>query len=123
MYGNQFMLATHKIKTRQWATDLLFITLIFGLFYAIWMGSYPLFTPDEGRYSEVAREMVASGDYITPRVDGVAFLDKPILYYWLQATAIQLFGINEWALRIFPGLFGIFGCLLMYMFGRMLFDR
>jgi 4-amino-4-deoxy-L-arabinose transferase-like glycosyltransferase len=118
------MLATHKIqKRRQWETDLLFITLIFGLFYAIWIGSYALFTPDEGRYSEVAREMVVSGDYITPRLNGVAFLDKPALYYWLQASAIHLFGLKEWALRFWPAVFGILGCLVTYAAGHSLFNR
>ncbi|MBV8802043.1 MAG: glycosyltransferase family 39 protein, partial [Gammaproteobacteria bacterium] len=94
-----------------------------GLFYAFWIGSYALFTPDEGRYSEVAREMVASGDYITPRLNGVAFLDKPALYYWLQASAIQLFGLKEWALRFWPAALGIIGCLLTYTAGYVLFNR
>jgi 4-amino-4-deoxy-L-arabinose transferase-like glycosyltransferase len=97
--------------------------MLFIVFYIVWLGSYPVFTPDEGRYSEVAREMVATGDYITPRVNGVTFLDKPILYYWLQALAIRLFGLKEWTLRLFPALFGVLGCLVVYVFGRQLFDR
>lgn len=103
--------------------DIFFLTLFLGVFYFAFLGSYPLFTPDEGRYSEVAREMVATGDYITPRVNGVAFLDKPILYYWLQATAIFLFGVKEWALRLFPALLGVIGCLMTYLCGRQLFNR
>lgn len=117
------MLATNKIQTRQWIIDLFFIALIFGFFYAIWIGSYALFTPDEGRYSEVAREMVASSDYVTPRLNGVAFLDKPVLYYWLQASAIHLFGLKEWALRFWPTVIGIFGCLITYIAGHALFNR
>ena len=113
-----------KLKSqRSWIIDLALLGAILSLFYAFCLGSYPLFTPDEGRYSEVAREMVATGDYITPRVNGVIFLDKPILYYWLQATAINLFGLNEWALRFFPALFGVFGCLMSYACGRKLFNR
>lgn len=108
---------------RSWIIDLVLLGGILTLFYAFYLGSYPLFTPDEGRYSEVAREMVATGDYITPRVNGVAFLDKPILYYWLQAIAINLFGLNEWALRFFPALFGVLGCLMSYICGRKLFNR
>ena len=64
------------MQRRNFFTDLFSLTILFGLFYFLYLGSYPLFTPDEGRYSEVAREMVATGDYITPRVNGVAFLDK-----------------------------------------------
>lgn len=108
---------------QQWIMDMVFISLILLCFYCFCLGSYPLFTRDEGRYCEVAREMIVSGDYITPRVDGVAFLDKPVLYYWLQATAMLLFGIKEWALRLFPVLFGVFGCVMTYVCGRRLFDR
>lgn len=112
-----------SFKHRDWLTDILCLAFILLVFYSAWLGSYPLFTPDEGRYSEAAWEMVATGDYITPRVNGVAFLDKPILYYWLQATAITLFGIKEWALRFFPMLLGILGCIIVYICGRHLFDR
>lgn len=112
-----------KTAYRDWLVDIFFLSISVLFFYCLWLGQYPLFTPDEGRYSEVAREMVASGDYITPRINGVPFLDKPVLYYWLQAFAIQLFGIKEWALRLFPALFGMMGCLLTYVCGRHLFDR
>lgn len=112
---------SHSIQ--KWIGDLITIAILVGVFYALWMGSYALFTPDEGRYSEVAREMVATNDYITPRLNGVVFLDKPIFYYWLQASAIKLFGIKEWALRLWPMLFGIIGCLMTYIAGHLLFNR
>lgn len=112
-----------RILQNDWLLDLLFFAVLIIAFYTAWLGSYPVFTPDEGRYTEVAREMIASGDYITPRVNGVVFLDKPILYYWLQAAAIKVFGLKEWAFRFFPALFGVFGCLITYVCGRMLFDR
>ncbi|MHB1221594.1 MAG: glycosyltransferase family 39 protein [Gammaproteobacteria bacterium] len=106
-----------------WIRDIAFLAVVIFLFYMCWLGSYPLFTPDEGRYSEVAREMVATGDYITPRVNGVVFLDKPVLYYWLQATAIHLFGVTEWSLRFFPAMLAVLGCLITYVTGRNLFCR
>lgn len=112
-----------KLKYSDWIIDVLFLSSTLLVFYLLWLGKYPLFSPDEGRYAEAAREMVTTGDYITPRVNGVAFLDKPILYYWLQAIAIHLFGLKEWALRLFPALLGIFGCLITYICGRHLFDR
>jgi 4-amino-4-deoxy-L-arabinose transferase-like glycosyltransferase len=79
--------------------------------------------PDEGRYSAVAREMIFSGDYITPRLDGIPFLDKPILYYWLQVIAMKLFGVTEWALRFFPMAIGILNCLITYTCIRFCFNR
>lgn len=124
MYGNQNVLSTNKTdSTQSWLIDLIFITALLGIFYALWIGGHALFTPDEGRYSEVAREMVVTGDYITPRLNGVAFLDKPVFYYWLQASAIHLFGLKEWALRFWPALIGILGCVMTYFTGRTLFTR
>jgi 4-amino-4-deoxy-L-arabinose transferase-like glycosyltransferase len=118
------VLSTNKSKSPQsWLIDLLLMAILFGVFYALWIGGHALFTPDEGRYSEVAREMVVTGDYITPRLNGVAFLDKPILYYWLQASAILLFGLKEWALRFWPACAGVLGCLMTYAAGRQLFNR
>src|SRR4026207_1217719 len=73
----------HSIREPSWFRDLVFIASLLAIFYFFGLGSYPLFTPDEGRYSEIAREMIATGDYITPHLNGVVFLDKPILYYWL----------------------------------------
>jgi len=118
------VLSTNKVNSaRSWLIDGIFVVTLLGIFYALWIGSHALFTPDEGRYSEVAREMIATGDYITPRLNGVSFLDKPILYYWLQASAIQLFGLKEWALRFWPAFIGVLGCLLTYVTGRALFNR
>lgn len=113
---------TTTIK-RSALTDILCLTLLVSLFYFLWLGSYPLFTPDEGRYTEVAREMLTHHDFITPRVDGVPFLDKPALYYWLQAASLALFGMKEWAVRFFPACFGIAGSLMAYAAGRYLYNR
>lgn len=116
-------LHSREKNTQSWLFDLLFLGLFLGFFYAIWLGSHALFTPDEGRYSEVAREMLVTGDYITPRLNGVPFLDKPALYYWLQASAIHFFGLKEWALRFWPALMGVLGSLVVYGAGRILFNR
>lgn len=93
--------------------------VIFGLY----LGTRPLNIPDEGRYPNVARDMVATGQLITPKVDGVPFLDKPILYYWLEAASMKAFGVNSWAIRLPQALFGLLGCLAIYLFGRKFFNR
>ena len=64
--------------------------LYFGL-----LGTIPLLDPDEGRYAEITREMLATGDYVTPHLNGVAYLEKPPLYYWGTALGLTLFGENE----------------------------
>ena len=56
--------------------------------------------PDEPRYAEVAREMFVTGDYISPRLCGCLWFEKPPLLYWLAAVAYRLFGVNEFAARL-----------------------
>lgn len=92
---------------------------------AIWfghsLGTRALWSPDEGRYAEIPREMVASGDYVTPRLNGIKYFEKPPLVYWLTAGSVRTFGLNEWALRLWPALFAVLGCLAVYGLGTRLF--
>ena len=64
----------------------------------------PLAVPDEGRYGEVGRWMLQSGDWLTPRLNGIPFFHKPPYLYWLEAISLATFGINELALRLVPAL-------------------
>lgn len=87
-------------------------------------GSTPLLDdPNDGQYAEVAREMLESGDWISPHLNGVLFLNKPPLLYWLIASSYALFGINEAAARL-PGILTtIVTVLLLHRLGTTLFDR
>ena len=69
----------------------------------------PLLMPDEGRYVGVAREMLRSGDWLVPRLDGLPFFHKPPLMYWVDAAAMAVLGANQFAARIAP----VLGALLM----------
>ncbi|HXR25926.1 MAG TPA: phospholipid carrier-dependent glycosyltransferase [Candidatus Binataceae bacterium] len=71
-----------------------------ALFYVVGLGGPALWEPDEGRYAEIAREMVVSGDYVTPRDNGVRYFEKPPLVYWAGALAIRTLGRNEFAVRL-----------------------
>jgi 4-amino-4-deoxy-L-arabinose transferase-like glycosyltransferase len=71
-----------------------------------------LANPDEGRYSEISREMVASGDWVTPRLNGIKYFEKPPLQYWATAVSLKLFGENEYSARIYVALCGL-GCVLL----------
>jgi 4-amino-4-deoxy-L-arabinose transferase-like glycosyltransferase len=64
------------------------------------IGTRALIHPDEGRYAEVGREMAASGDWITPRLNGLKYLEKPPLQYWLTAAAFEAFGVDNAAARL-----------------------
>ncbi|NCP62523.1 MAG: phospholipid carrier-dependent glycosyltransferase [Alphaproteobacteria bacterium] len=103
--------------------DLVILGLIISLFFGIFLGTRPLSVPDEGRYTEIPREMVETGDFVTPRLNGVKYFEKPPLVYWLAAASVKAFGINEWALRFWPAIFALFGCLATYLFGRRFYSR
>lgn len=60
----------------------------------------PLWEPDEARYSEIPREMLALGDWLTPRLNHVLYFEKPPLQYWLSAISMKLFGVNAIAPRL-----------------------
>ncbi len=62
--------------------------------------------PDEGRYAEIAREMAASGDWITPRLNDLKYFEKPPLQYWATAATFKAFGVNEWTARLAPAIAG-----------------
>lgn len=65
------------------------------------LGAYPLIDPTEGRYAEIAREMVTTGDWVTPKThQGQPFLGKPPLSFWLTAISYKALGINEFAARL-----------------------
>ncbi len=82
-----------------------------------------LIKPDEGRYAEIPREMVASGDWVTPRLNDLKYFEKPPLQYWATATAYTLFGEHQWTSRLWTGLTG-FACILLVWFaGLRLFGR
>jgi 4-amino-4-deoxy-L-arabinose transferase-like glycosyltransferase len=82
-----------------------------------------LFDPDEGRYAEIPREMVASGDWVTPRLDAIKYFEKPPLGYWATAAAFELFGQHAWTVRLWPALSGMLGLMLTFGLGRRLYDQ
>ena len=81
--------------------------ILAAILYLPGLGRPALWEPDEGRYAEIAREMVISGDYVTPRDDFELYFEKPPLVYWAEAAAIQIFGVNEFAVRLPAALFSI----------------
>jgi 4-amino-4-deoxy-L-arabinose transferase-like glycosyltransferase len=99
---------------------------LFLAFTVIWFGSLDyrkLIQPDEGRYAEIAREMATSGNFITPRLNGIKYFEKPPLQYWTTAATFKLFGENEWTARIWPGLTGFLSVLLAFITANRLFGQ
>jgi 4-amino-4-deoxy-L-arabinose transferase-like glycosyltransferase len=103
----------------------LWLALAFAML-ALWfvkLPERPLAHPDEGRYAEISREMVASGDWVTPRLNGFAYLQKPPLQYWATAAAYEAFGISEWTARLWTALTGLAAVLVTGFAGRRLLGR
>jgi 4-amino-4-deoxy-L-arabinose transferase-like glycosyltransferase len=100
--------------------------LAWTLLAVAWFASVPLrplFDPDEGRYAEIPREMLASGDWVTPRFNDLKYFEKPPLQYWATATTYELFGVREWTSRLW-GVGLAFACLpLIYLWTRRLYGE
>src|ERR1700733_4161652 len=89
--------------------------LLWIILAAVWFATMPvrpLVDPDEGRYAEIPREMVAAGDWITPRLNGLKYFEKPPLQYWATAASYSVFGLSEWTARLWTVGLG-FLCLPM----------
>jgi 4-amino-4-deoxy-L-arabinose transferase-like glycosyltransferase len=102
------------------------LLLLLAVFATLWFGSLDyrkLIKPDEGRYSEIPREMVATGNWTTPRLNGIKYFEKPVLQYWTTAAAFNVFGQHDWSARLWPGLTGFLGVLLTWFTGCRLFGR
>ena len=81
--------------------------LICGVLWFAGLEYRGLFMPDEGRYADIAREMLDAGDWVTPRLNGLKYFEKPPLQYWATAGAFALFGVDEWTARLWPALTGL----------------
>jgi 4-amino-4-deoxy-L-arabinose transferase-like glycosyltransferase len=103
--------------------DLLILAMVGSALFGVMLGSRALSVPDEGRYAEIPREMVMTGDWLTPRLNGVKYFEKPPLVYWITALSIRLFGLSEWSIRLVPALFALLGCLTLYVAGTNLYGR
>lgn len=105
-----------------WLKDLLFLFFLILLFFSIGLGARPYITPSEARYIEIPRQMLTTGDFITPHINGVQYFEKPPLFYWLQAVFLSL-GNNEFMGRIATTLIVTLTCLVTYATGRLLYGR
>ena len=99
---------------------LVAVTLLMSFFG---LGSVTLFDVDEAVFSQATKEMVGSGDWITPTYNGENRYDKPILFYWLMGASYKVFGINEFGARFPSALSGFLLCMALFFFVRHFHDR
>ena len=114
-----------KPALRQYLDQIVLLTLG-ALCYVLFfhgLGDIGLIGPDEPRYSAIAREMLTTGDYITPRLYGIPWFEKPALMYWLAALGFKIFGVNEFGARFPSALGASISVFAVYWCGRRLWDR
>ena len=109
------MLSSTRVKT-------LLAVVLLALAWFVALGHRDLFQTDEGRYAEIPREMLATGDWVTPRLDGLKYFEKPPLQYWATAVAYSLFGESNATSRLWTALLGFLGILMTAYVARRLFD-
>lgn len=99
-----------------WLVWIVAFGLVFG-----GLGLSGILDNNEGLYAEIPREMLASGDWrawVIPHLNGLPYMEKPPLLYWLTALSFALFGVNEWAARLTPALSGLACVAMLLRFGR-----
>lgn len=97
-------------------------TAAIALLALVWLAALawprPLMLPDEGRYVGVAWEMMRSGDWLTPTLNGLPYFHKPPLFYWITATSMSVFGPGDWSARAAPLLGAWAGAMAVFLFMR-----
>jgi 4-amino-4-deoxy-L-arabinose transferase-like glycosyltransferase len=112
------MIDLHRNKKLLWSLAIGFILVSLYV-----LGVRTLVPPDEGRYAEMAREMFASGDWITTRLNGIKYFEKPPLQTWMNALTFAAFGVGDWQARLWTGISGIAGVLLTAYAGSRVFGQ
>ena len=107
----------HKFKT-----SLIIFVLSLSL-YAAGLGGTALLDPDEPVYGQTAREMVETGSWLTPRLNGLLWFDKPPMYFWLAAASFKIFSVSEFAARFPSCLMAAMLLALIYIWARRAFDE
>ncbi|OGP38198.1 MAG: hypothetical protein A2090_05405 [Deltaproteobacteria bacterium GWD2_42_10] len=106
---------------KNWKSYLFMSLVVFISFFRL--GGFLLFDVDEAVFSEATREMIETGNYITPTYNYEPRYDKPILFYWLMAVAFKLFGISEFSARFTSALSGAALVIMTFLFIKRLFGE
>jgi len=112
---------SHLDPRRTLALSLSLLLITAGVLFFAGLGRLPLIEPDEGRNAEVGREMLVSGDWITPHFNSFAVLDKPAVFFWMVAASLKTFGVSEGAARLPSALMAAATMLLVWFLARRMF--
>ncbi|MGB7586463.1 MAG: glycosyltransferase family 39 protein [Terriglobales bacterium] len=106
------------VVNSRYRTDALLLAGFCGFLFFYGLAYFGLVGADEPRYAQVAREMLARHDWITPILGGKPWLEKPPLYYWQAMLAYGLFGVSDWAARLPSAIDATFMTIAIYLFFR-----
>ncbi len=112
--------ASNDIVVRRGAIALL---ALFALVYLLPLGVRPLSSPDEVRYGEIAREMIASGDWVSSHFNGVRYFEKPVLGHWLNAISVATLGESRFAVRLPVAVATGLSALIVFLLTRRFLSR
>jgi 4-amino-4-deoxy-L-arabinose transferase-like glycosyltransferase len=113
---NRFVSPHDWLRLAKWAT-VCWIVVFWKL------GAPALMDPDEAHYAQLTREMLRAGNWMIPLLDGLPYIDKPVLFHWLQGIAIAIVGETEVALRLPSAIAAVGLFWITYWTGDQLFDR
>ncbi len=102
-------------STNKYVNIMLGVLAVFTYFFGL---TIPFLGPDESRYAQVGREMFERGDWLTPTLGGFNWFEKPALLYWLEIASYHVFGVNEFAARFGPAIFGLGIVASLYVLGK-----
>jgi len=105
------------------ARHVLVLLVVTGCMFFAGIGRLALIEPDEGRNAEVAREMVARGDWITPHFNNFSYLDKPPVFFWAVASSFKLAGLSEASARFPSALAALLTVFLGWLLARRMFEK
>ncbi|MEA3507339.1 MAG: phospholipid carrier-dependent glycosyltransferase [Synergistota bacterium] len=98
------------------------LILLIAIYFST-LGAVGLMEPDEARYAEIPREMLASGDFVTPHLNYVKYFEKPVLHYWLTAASLKVFGQEEFSARFWPAFLALVCIVTVYYLGYSMYGR
>ena len=105
-------------------SQVFLLLAVFLILYILPLGARDLMVPDETRYAEIPREMIANGDWVVPHLDGVRYFEKPVLGYWVHAASLLIFGENNFAVRLPSAMaVGLSAWLIYLLAGRAFRDE
>jgi 4-amino-4-deoxy-L-arabinose transferase-like glycosyltransferase len=104
-------------------TQIILIATLAALFFIPFLGRVHLFDWDEVNFAECSREMIKMDDYTRVYVNFLPFWEKPPMYFWMQSTAMKMFGITEFAARFPDAICGIVTLMVVFLCGSRIYDK